>query len=278
MGRKVFRASRYLYNASDPMWKAKSLGIGGDAGVRGALLAGFLMLAGWFPFTPERCVAQATAKAPAAGGVNVPAAPAQTTNLGGKNLLVKSQKAPVMINGRPYVRPTPKEQFKGYLQDTYGLPALAETAARASYAQYLDKPDAWGQDWPGFGQRFGSASATTVIDGNVRYGMEMLFKEDMRYIPCHGCSKKRKIENALLAEITARHDTNGHRFFTLTPTVSDMSGPMIANSVWVPDHTAIDGFIGSRLIFATRIGGHLFTEFVLERRHHDPKLSDEQQR
>lgn len=183
-------------------------------------------------------------------------------------------KTPVMINGRPYMRPTAREQFRDYLNDTYGLPGLARTAARALYAQGMDKPSAWGADWPGFGQRFGSAGAVTAIDGNVRYGMEMLFKEDMRYIPCHGCSIKRKIENALLAEITARHDTDGHRFFTLTPTVTDMSGPLIANSIWIPGHTAIDGFVGSRLIFATRIGGHLFSEFVLERRHHDPKLPD----
>jgi hypothetical protein len=160
-----------------------------------------------------------------------------------------TKKGPVMINGRPYVRPTPKEQFLDYLNDTYGWPALARSAARALYAQGKDKPAAWGQDWPGFGQ-------------------------DMRYIPCHGCSAKRKLENALLAEITARHDTDGHRFFTLTPTVTDMSGPIIANEFWVPGHTAVDGFVGSRLIFATRIGGHLFTEFVLERRHHDPKLPD----
>jgi hypothetical protein len=36
----------------------------------------------------------------------------------------------------------------------------------------------------------------------------------------------------------------------------------------------MDGFIGSRMTVAYRIGGHLFTEFVLERRHHDAKLPD----
>jgi hypothetical protein len=74
--------------------------------------------------------------------------------------------------------------------------------------------------------------------------------------------------------VTARHDRDGHRFFTITPTLADMSGPMIANSVWIPGHTTIDGFIGSRMTVAYRIGGHVFTEFVLERRHHDPKLPD----
>jgi hypothetical protein len=218
--------------------------------------------------------------ASSSGAIKLPDAPENTVSLGAGMQppmavgAVKPNSAPVMINGRPYVRPTAKEQFDDYVKNSYGLPALVFTSIRASIAQVRGKPDEWGQDWPGFGQRFGSAAATTAIDGNVRYGMEMLFKEDMRYIPCHGCSAHRKIENALLAEVTARHDSDGHRFFTITPTLSDMSGPMIANSVWIPGHTTINGFYGSRLIFAYRIGGHLFNEFVLERRHNDPKLPD----
>lgn len=221
------------------------------------------------------CAGQAPGSA-----ISVPAVPARPgavanpTPTGSAVSAGRSAKAPVIINGRPYVKPTAREQFRDYLRDSYGWPALARSSVRALYAQGTGKPTEWGQDWPGFGQRFGTAGATAAIDGNVRYGMEMLFREDMRYIPCHGCSAKRKLENALLAEITARHDTDGHRFFTLTPTITDMSGPMIANAFWIPGHTAADGFTGSRLIFATRIGGHLFTEFVLERRHHDPKLPD----
>jgi hypothetical protein len=181
---------------------------------------------------------------------------------------------PAIINGRPYVRPSAKVQFKDYLRDSYGLPALARTVASAAYSQGVGDPDGWGQDWPGFGERLGSSAASTAIGGNVRYGMELIFHEDMRYIPCHGCSVRRKIANALLAEVTARHDRDGHRFFTLTPVISDMSGRIIANTFWIPNRDPIDGVIRSRLTFATRIGGHLFSEFVLERRHHDPKLPD----
>lgn len=244
-------------------------------------MAWSLLFAGTVLLAPTRGMSQSNAKTqePAAA-IAAPAAPSQPgegvkqDNAHPEPNTAKPKAGPVMINGRPYVRPTPKEQFKDYVKDTYGWPALARTSARALYAQGRGKPEAWGQDWDGFGQRFGSATATTVIDGNVRYGMEMLFKEDMRYIPCHGCSMRRKLENALLAEITARHDTDGHRFFTLTPTITDMSGPIIANAYWIPGKTAIDGFVGSRLIFATRIGGHLFTEFILERRHHDAPLPD----
>jgi hypothetical protein len=182
---------------------------------------------------------------------------------------------PVIINGRPYVRPTAKQQFIAYLKDSYGLPAFAGAGVRSVYAQGVGKPDGWGQDWPGYGQRFGSALAVSAINGNVRYGMETLFREDMRYIPCHGCSVKKKVENALLAEITARHADDGHRYFTLTPTIADFSGPIIANTFWFPArYGPFDGVIASRLVFTTRIGGHLFREFVLERRHKDPKLDD----
>ncbi len=178
------------------------------------------------------------------------------------------------INGRPYQRPTHRDQFDDYLRDSYGWPAFARSTARALYSEARGGPKGWGQDFPGFSQRFGSNVAITAIDGNVRYGMETLFHEDMRYIPCHGCSVKRKIRNALLAEVTARHDSNGRRFFTLTPAIADFSGPIIANAFWYPNHDPFNGVIGTRTVAAARVGGHLFTEFVWERRHHDPKLGD----
>jgi hypothetical protein len=212
----------------------------------------------------------------ASGQTGIPDAPAPSLAMHPIDMKeVVAVRKPVMINGRPYVRPTNRQQFIGYLKDSYGLPAFAGAGFRSVYGQLRGKPDEWGQDWPGYGQRFGSALAVSAINGNVRYGMETLFHEDMRYIPCHGCRAKKKIENALLAEITARHDSDGHRFFTLTPTIADFSGPIIAHSFWFPQPSGpIDGVVAARLVFATRIGGHLFREFVLERRHKDPKLED----
>jgi hypothetical protein len=178
------------------------------------------------------------------------------------------------INGRPYVPPTPKQQFLDYLRDSYGWPAFARSTVRTLYNQAQDGPSGWGQDFPGFMQRFGSNVAITAINGNVRYGMEELFHEDLRYIPCHGCSAKRKLENALLSEVTARHDSDGHRFFTLTPAIADFSGPIIAHSYWYPDFNPFGGVVATRTVAATRVGQHLFTEFVLERRHKDRKIQD----
>jgi len=181
---------------------------------------------------------------------------------------------PAIINGRPYVRPTLRVQVHDYLLDSYGPPAFARSTVRALYNQAQDGPSGWGQDFPGFMQRFGSNVAITAIDGNVRFGMERLFREDLRYIPCHGCSVRRKLENALLSEVTARHTDDGHRFFTLTPAVADFSGPIIAHSAWYPGFSPFGGVVATRTVAATRVGQHLFTEFILERRHHDRKIED----
>jgi hypothetical protein len=224
------------------------------------------------------CVALAlcshlSAQQPGSSSSQTPDAPGATPS-SSTTLQPRTAAAParvVMVNYRPYKPPTQHDLFHDYWHDTYGLNGLASTSARALYAQGLDHPSGWGQDWPGFGQRFGSSAAVTAINGNVRYGMEELFHEDLRYIPCHGCGVKHKIENALLAEITARHQNTGRRFFTLTPTVSDFSGPIIVHTAWYPGHSGnpLDGVVSARLVFATRIGSHLFREFVLERRHKD---------
>ncbi len=76
------------------------------------------------------------------------------------------------------------------------------------------------------------------------------------------------------SEVTARHDSDGHRFFTLTPAIADFSGPIIAHSAWYPDFNPFGGVVATRTVAATRVGSHLFTEFVLERRHHDRKIED----
>ena len=180
-------------------------------------------------------------------------------------------KGMAIVNGRPYQQPTRRDILHSYVADTYEVQGLANTTIRALYSEARGKPEEWSQDAKGFGERFGSAAAVTAINGTVRLGMETVFHEDLRYIPCHGCTVKHKIENALLAEITARHDSDGHRFFTLTPTVADFSGPIIVHTAWYPgaSNGPMDGVISARTVFATRLGLHLFREFVLERRHHD---------
>jgi hypothetical protein len=176
------------------------------------------------------------------------------------------------VNGYPYHHPTHHDLFADYINDSYLLPAFIRSTTRALYTEALDEPKGWGQDWAGYGQRQGSSEATTAINGNVRLAMELAFHEDLRYIPCRGCSVKRKIANALLVEFTARHGDDGHRFFTLTPTIADFSGPIIAHSLWYPDGpNPFGGVVATRTVFATRVGLHLVQEFKPHPHHPHPE-------
>jgi len=188
-------------------------------------------------------------------------------------LTTPARTPPVRINGFLYTAPTRHDIFTAYLQDTYGINSLTRTSARALYAFTFTHSKAWDQDAGGFGIRFASAYGVNMVNGNVRLGMDALFHEDLRYIPCRGCRKRDKLVNALLAEVTARHSIDGHRFFTLTPTVSDFSGPLIAHVLWYPNPSKnfTNGIIDARTVFATRIAGHLFREFVVDRHKHKPR-------
>jgi hypothetical protein len=44
--------------------------------------------------------------------------------------------------------------------------------------------------------------------------------------------------------------------------------------VWYPDFNPFGGVVATRTVAATRVGQHLFREFVLERRHRDRKIED----
>ncbi len=204
---------------------------------------------------------------------NLPQAPSASRALLNRTdksaALARSTARVAIVNGRPYTKPNERALVADYLHDTYGLPGLARTTVRALYSEARGKPTDWGTDAAGFGQRFGSSAAVTAINGTVRFGFENVFHEDLRYIPCHGCHAGKKVENALLAEITARHGQDGHRSFSLTPTIADMSGPIITHTLWYPGKSGgpEEGAVTARTVFVTRIGGHLFREFIWERRH-----------
>jgi hypothetical protein len=177
------------------------------------------------------------------------------------------------VNGMPYEQPSARDLTRYYFKDTYLLEGQARTTVRALYSEARGKPTGWGTDFPGFMQRFGSGEAVTAINGTVRLGMEVTFHEDLRYIPCRHCSVKRKIANALLSEVTARHGKDGRRIVSFTPAVADFSGPIIAHSLWYPGgFDPFQGVVATRVVAAIRVGEHLAQEYWVDRRHkHEPR-------
>ena len=138
------------------------------------------------------------------------------------------------VNGRYYRRPTRHEDLLAYRRELIGPRPFISAAIRSAIEQSRPRPIGWGQDFPGYLQRYGSAYSEFAIDSSVRYGLASISHEDVRYLICHECSTGAKVKNAVLAEFTARHGEDGRRTFSPTPIVAGMSGPLIAYSAWYP--------------------------------------------
>ena len=172
----------------------------------------------------------------------------------------------VMVNGRPYHKPSRREDFRAYVHELVGPRPFIAAAVRGGIEQARDLPVGWGQDFPGYVQRYGSAFGEAGIDTSVRYGLAAVLHEDVRYLICHHCSAGDKFENAFLAEFTARHGDNGVRSFSVTPIVASFSGPLVAYSTWYPaGYTTEQALKHSTVGFSTRVVFHLVREFFFDR-------------
>lgn len=177
------------------------------------------------------------------------------------------------MNGRPYSRPTRQQNFKAYEHEIIGPRVFLGAAMRSGIEQARTVPTGWGQDFPGYGQRYGSAYAEMVIDSSVRFGLAAALHEDTRYIICHKCSAGAKFKNAALAEVTNRHGVDGRREFSVVPIVANFSGPLVAYSAWYPPgYDAGMAAKHSSLGLMFRFGGHVVREFLFDR---DPKAASQ---
>jgi len=181
-------------------------------------------------------------------------------------LHVNQPEDPTFVNGRPYHKPTRREDLRAYEHELIGPRPFISAAIRGAIEQIRPVPIGWGQDFPGYIQRFGSAYGEFAIDSSVRYALAGAFHEDVRYLICHGCSAGEKFKNAFLAEMTARHGEDGHRSFSLTPITAGFSGPLIAYAAWYPPgYTEGDAAKHAFLGFGFRIVGHIVREFLFDK-------------
>jgi hypothetical protein len=195
-----------------------------------------------------------------------PLASAQTASLPNAPSVVEYRRAGTMADGQLYRKPTAREDLRAYEHDLIGPRAFIAAAIRSGIEQIRPVPIGWGQDFPGYAQRYGSAYGEEAIDSSVRFGLAGVLHEDVRYLLCHGCSAKAKIENAFLSEFTARHGEDGHRSISLTPVVADFSGPIVAYSAWYPPgYETGDAAKHATFIVGTRIAFHIVREFLADR-------------
>jgi len=170
------------------------------------------------------------------------------------------------VNGRPYRKPTRREDLIAYRHELIGARPFISAAIRSGIEQARTVPTGWGQDFPGYAQRYGSAYAEFAIDSSVRYGLAAASHEDVRYLICHHCAPGKKVANAVLAELTARHGADGHRTLSPTPIIAGFSGPLIAYTAWYPPGYGPGDAAGHAAFgFGFRILGHIAREFLFDK-------------
>jgi len=171
-----------------------------------------------------------------------------------------------IVNGRPYRRPTRTQDFKAYQHEVIGPRAFISAGIRSGIEQGRTVPTGWGQDFPGYMQRYGSAYAESTINTSVRFGLAAALHEDTRYLICHKCSLSAKFRNAALAEVTDRRGEDGHRVFSVVPIIANFSGPLVAYAAWYPPgYEPADAAKHSSLGLIFRFAGHMVRETLLDR-------------
>lgn len=171
-----------------------------------------------------------------------------------------------IVSGRIYRRPSREQDFKAYEHEVIGPRAFIGAGFRSGIEQLRTVPVGWGQDLPGYAQRYGSAYAEFTIDSSVRFGLAAVLHEDTRYLVCHRCSLGAKFKNAALAEVADRRGPEGRRVFSVVPIVASFSGPLVAYTAWYPPgYGPEDAAKHSALGLVFRFAGHMVRETLFDR-------------
>jgi hypothetical protein len=161
---------------------------------------------------------------------------------------------------------TAKQKYNLGLHVVLDPTNLIFAGARAGVEQGLDSYPGWGQDWPGFGQRYGAAIADATIATMLRGSVfPALFHQDPRYFYKGTGTKWQRTKYALETAVVT-HGDNGK----FQPNYSDLAAGLSAgaiSNIYYPASsrngvalTFENGFLGIAGVGV----GHILQEFVFK--------------
>jgi hypothetical protein len=162
----------------------------------------------------------------------------------------------------PYSPPTHAERFQMYIHHTLGPDTIFMAAVWAGIGQAEHSPRLWPEGAKGYAERFGSVMGREAVRGTAAYALGEVFREDLRYVHCAGCSTSGKIKTAFLNTFAARKGKDGHEDLSLTRLLAPIPGGIVA-STWLPgkyDASVIGREIGFTYVFG--LGKNLIVELI----------------
>ena len=163
-----------------------------------------------------------------------------------------------------------KQRFHAYLLNTVGPVPLVGEAIGAGIWTAAKSPPEWGQDWKGFGQRYGTNLGYNAIRQTVDYGISEALRLDDRYFASQQHGFWRRTRHAVVATFTAQTRDGG-----TTVSVGGIAGVFAASaisSIWSPPSLKGPGNIAANagFSFAFTAGLNVGREFLpdlLRRKH-----------
>lgn len=123
-------------------------------------------------------------------------------------------------------------KFIYHVQASVGPLALVGAAAYAGFLQEADIPREWGQGGVGYGRRFGSTVANTVIRNGLAFGLDSTLHQDPRYFRSVDTGFWRRAKHALRGTILTHTDSGMETLSTWR--IGSAYGSAFLSNQWYP--------------------------------------------
>jgi hypothetical protein len=161
-----------------------------------------------------------------------------------------------------YVPLSASEKAQYRLLELVQPQVLAGVAMAAAAEQLAHAPVEWRQGVEGYAKRYASTYGGVVVRESLNIGFENLLKEDPRYFPLDGPSKKARLWNALKQTFVARTDS-GSPTFAYARIASALASGQISRA-WLPhsENSLADGFQNGGIGIGADAFVNMLYEFV----------------
>ena len=170
--------------------------------------------------------------------------------------------APTTIAAASYIFPDAKQQFRNYLFNGFGPPALISTAIGAALDQNKPAPPEWDSGAEGYGERYGFRYGMEIVDATTKYSLGPLLHEDVAYhrCACHGFLPRSGY--AVVSVLTAK-SRSGKTVLSVPALVSPYAGSFTAVNAWYPSrYEPADAFRIGSTSFLYKVVGNSVAEFI----------------
>jgi hypothetical protein len=154
------------------------------------------------------------------------------------------------------------ERFRIYSRALTRPYTVVGPAFGAGIGQWENEPPEWGQGGEGYGRRFASGMARSVISETIRFGFAAVDGEDPRYHRSLQTGFWNRTRHVFVETFTSESESG-----TRIPAYSRFAGTYGAafiSNAWYPDSRATAGYALRRgsTALASSLGFHMFEEFA----------------